>query len=657
MSVLDALYRTYNYALNNNMADQAKMLNQNAVLLPVFHTNKRSNGSNDIIEITLSETGEFIKAEWMPKDQIIIFPVTENSITRSGKVIAPHPLCDELSYLASEIDSDKHLEYLKVLNNWFSYMEKENENRLLRILHGYILQDTIFEDCIKSLFAGSNYIVNNDFSILLNSGDHAEKIIRMEKVFVTFQIEVKASTEANLSVSTDRDIHINYIDYIRGKNSEQPQEQCDISGERTYCVSRHRGLMGNSKLISISNHNETYYGRFVNGEEIVHIGYETSQKVHLMLKYLMENSQNRKRFDDSCILINWFSDDINNDEHISLTSNISPYDDLLDEDMEDDEGYATLGDSASSAVNDYILGKRIDINIDGKFYVMILDKISNGRISVKYFRELPKSDLFERVDDWYHSTNWMYYSKEKGRYIIQTPSLFRLTDTIFGIENEKGFVECKESKLRTKTIERLIPCIIDHKKLPQDLKNRMLHNICNRSSYDKSWNSVLAVACSIFKKYQLDYLNKRKVSEMLDTSTLNISYLYGRLLAVYEKLEQDALKSGASGNDEKRTTNAERLWTAYTKMPGRTLRILEEKIRPYKDRLKKNRYGTAIYYDKLLTEILNQLNGTESFGQKKNRALDENFVFGYYAQKQDLYRKQENKKEDDNEDQNDGGNE
>ena len=119
-------------------------------------------------------------------------------------------------------------------------------------------------------------------------------------------METKDSTKENISVSIDRKIHQNYIDYVRNKNAKKPKTKCDISGEETYCVSKHRGLMGNAKLISVSNHNETYYGRFDDGEEIIHIGYEVSQKIHLMIKYLLENDQNRKQIGKSCILINWF---------------------------------------------------------------------------------------------------------------------------------------------------------------------------------------------------------------------------------------------------------------------------------------------------------------------------------------------------------------
>lgn len=155
----------------------------------------------------------------------------------------------------------------------------------------------------------------------------------------------------------------------------------------------------------------------------------------------------------------------------------------------------------------------------------------------------------------------------------------------------------------------------------------------------------MQVGCSLLKKYKLDYKLKDEVKEMLEENNKDRSYLYGRLLAIYEKLEADTLYSGTNevGN---RSTNAERLWTAYTKTPARTLMILEEKIRPYKERLQKGKPSSYIYYERLIGKIINDLSGNENFDNEKNNPLNEDFVFGYYAQKQDLYKKKSEDKKD-----------
>ena len=163
MSVLSALYKSYNIALENNMVDQTEMLNHSPVLLPVYHSSKKSAGVNDIIEITLSEEGNFIKAEWLQKDSIIIFPITEDSIIRSGKVISPHPISDELSYLSKELNVDKHKKFMNVINDWYCYTKNGNPNFLLETIYSYLVKETIFMDCVHSLFGNVDYIINDDY--------------------------------------------------------------------------------------------------------------------------------------------------------------------------------------------------------------------------------------------------------------------------------------------------------------------------------------------------------------------------------------------------------------------------------------------------------------------------------------------------------------
>ena len=61
----------------------------------------------------------------------------------------------------------------------------------------------------------------------------------------------------------------------------------------------------------------------------------------------------------------------------------------------------------------------------------------------------------------------------------------------------------------------------------------------------------------------------------LDKNKLNRDYLYGRLLAVFEKLEIDAMKSryGYTDNDI-RETHADKLWNFYCAKPEVVQRIL-----------------------------------------------------------------------------------
>lgn len=646
VSVLQALYDSYNIAHEGNIVDKTEDIGQQTVLLPVYHSNKRSNG-NDIIQVTLTSDGDYIKAGWVPKDEYIIFPVTERSIVRS-RGIAPHPLSDELSYVSNELNLDKHECYVEELELWNEFMQRGHVNLTFEAIYRYVIKETILADVINGILGNTPYFVDERNVVNYIDDKQTEKKWQIEKTFITFIVETQNELQKNLSVSTDKDLHNSYISYVRSINMEKPKKRCNISNELTYCAKSHRGMLGNAKLISVSNNNETYYGRFSSGEEIVSVGYEVSQKTHLMLKYLLENDNNSRWLGETSYLVNWFSDDIPNNEGIKLTNAIS-IDEDDDLDLENDDEIVSLGGETSKELNDYISGRGRKVSSGSKFYIMIIDKISNGRISIKYFREMPKSDLYKRVEEWYHSTKWSVYVPKLKKTVQQSPSIYRLADYVMGLEirDMTTKIACKNKKLRTKTVERLIPCILDGKKLPLDVVRKMYYNLCKRNSYGSTWNSLVEVGCSIMKKYNIDYKKKGEVNKVLDKENNDRSYLYGRLLAVYEKLEGDVLNiSSNKGDGGNRSTNAERLWTVYTKTPARTLMILEDKTRPYKERLQKSNPGSHIFYERLIGVIVNKLSGCLYFNENKNNPLNEDFIFGYYAQRQDFYKKRnENNKQ------------
>lgn len=134
---------------------------------------------------------------------------------------------------------------------------------------------------------------------------------------------------------------------------------------------------------------------------------------------------------------------------------------------------------------------------------------------------------------------------------------------------------------------------------------------------------------------------------MLEKEQQTRDYLYGRLLAVYEKVEMDAMKPSAFSTDKKeegkmdkksRVTNVEKVWSAFFQAPERMLETLHMKIRPYLDKLKADQAGSYSYYNKLIGEIQTDIRDAETYLDTKNKSLNEDAVFGYYAQNRELYK-------------------
>lgn len=121
----------------------------------------------------------------------------------------------------------------------------------------------------------------------------------------------------------------------------------------------------------------------------------------------------------------------------------------------------------------------------------------------------------------------------------------------------------------------------------------------------------------------------------LDTENRSRDYLFGRLLAVAEKLESTALWIA----DEKRSTNAERYMQRFAVRPLSTWLQIELSLEPYKNRLRSNRYiGFLRNREKEIDEIMGALNELDS---PLDKPLDGEFLLGYHSQRM-AYRNSQN---------------
>ena len=78
--------------------------------------------------INCFEDGNFLDASKVSKeDAMTIIPMTEKSGSRTSSTVAPHPLCDNLKYVAGDYEiyvKDKSEDVLKYYNSYMSELEK-----------------------------------------------------------------------------------------------------------------------------------------------------------------------------------------------------------------------------------------------------------------------------------------------------------------------------------------------------------------------------------------------------------------------------------------------------------------------------------------------------------------------------------------------------
>lgn len=618
MDFFTALLKAYENAEETGWVDSPEK--GETILLPIYHTSLKSNGKN-IITVKLDQSGQLIKAEFLDADKTIIFPVTSDSVARAGKNPAPHPLVDKLNYYVSEINQTQYETYHAQLENWISFCQDSQVKSYLQLIQQFIQQPEFLNLILKSLFS-TEY--KRDGLKIRTIVDGKEKIIDLSAYFLEFTVDNFIGVQT-VSVTNFKTLHEAYIDYIEAKEAQKII--CNISGKEEVLATKHRGLIGNAKLISVSNNGETYKGRFKERDDVFTVGNQTSEKIHLMAKFFLENNNTHTWLGSGQHLINWFDDDLANQSLLDITKTS-----IDDEEEDDDDEVARsfISQDNKNIRDSFIRGRKL-FHDSASYYAAILNKTNKGRIALKYFRQLEASQLLQHLEKWQSNYSWETRKKD-GSYYQKTPSFNDIVTVAYGVDRDR-FLELDNDSFRSDQFQKLVSSLLDGKPMPNSIVKKIEANIKQRQKYRKHWWQVQQVSLGILHKQ-----NGEEFTPMLDHTNTDRSYLFGRLLAIFELME--TVRYHLDGNESDRITNAERYWTAYTGQPAKMMEHLMNKVKPYEEAVKLNRPWSWHKLDKERREIIELLSPMMS-DKDFNHALDYRFIFGYYAEKKFYYTKQE----------------
>lgn len=568
-----------------------------------------------------------MKADFMADGESIIFPVTSDSVARAGKNPAPHPLVDKLTYYLSEIDQGQYDTYHRQLNEWITQCQEQEVKTFLSYIQRFLSQDDFIEKIVQSLYGRVKS--REGVKVTYLNSDDSEKIVDLSTAFLEFKIDQFIGYQT-VSVTNYVDLHKAYISYV--ESNQQADIICNISGKQEVLAAKHRGLIGNAKLISVSNNIETYKGRFKEREDVFTVGNQTSEKIHLMAKFLLENEHTHAWLGSGQHLINWFSDDLTNETQLDITTPKVEDNGMFDfgETSSDDGPKFQVTEANKKISSAYIHGKK-EFGDGATYYVAIVNKTNDGRVALKYFRQLAASQLLDNLNKWQDKYSWQF-KKKNEEYAECPPSYIDIILVAYGVDRGR-FLELDNDKFKSDQFQKLATAMIDGKDVPETILGKLRDNIKQRQRYGNTWNKVLFVSLALLHKN-----NKEEFTPMLDHENKNRSYLFGRLLAIFELLELQRYQLDGSKNN--RITNAERYWSAYTSQPAKLMMNLTNKIRPYEEAVKLNSPGIFKKLDKERVEIMDSLSPLMQ-DRGINDPLDYRFIFGYYAEKKYFYTKQE----------------
>ncbi|MCP1102029.1 CRISPR-associated protein Csd1 [Aequitasia blattaphilus] len=609
MSWMYALYDTY------NKLEKSDKIFSHEGLLKIGHSTQQAH-----IEIVLDSLATFKGASFVDKEHAeTVIPVTEGSSSRSSGV-EPHPLFDKLKYIAGDYqkycdeDNEKYYQaYLEQLRNW---SESQYTDERINALYKYLRKGTLIED-----IASSGIFSLDDSGILTKKWNNAEgyKLTAGEQkdAFVRFRVLGTGKLDA---LWQDEELQDKYSQYYLHKGGNN--QLCYVTGKEGRGCNNHPSKIRHSgdkaKMISANDtSNFTFRGRFKNAQEAYMIGYEASQKVHNALKWLIRNQG--VRLGDKVFVL-WSTKNEDMPDLFGSTAEL----------LGVQKNEVTTKKTFAEHFNKAILGYKKLIADDSHFVILGVDAATTGRLSIVFQREYvgqQGSELISNIEKWHKTCCWNFFFKnDEGRYIpyFGAPAPINIAKAAFGTD-QGGFLKGND-KVFAQTVERILPCICDGRKIPKDIVDTVFNKAKHPQNYSNLnlWLNIVATFCALYNKYLYDYKEEEIIMDIMESN--DISYNCGRLLAIADAIESWALREKAGENASIRSTNAMRYFTRFTSQPSDTWKYIRSKLIPYQEQL--GTKGNYLYY--LLGEVSLKIDDQEL---KKATNLDGNFVLGFDSQR------------------------
>jgi CRISPR-associated protein Csd1 len=578
-------------------------------------TTSFSNNANNIIVITIDENGKFVNVEKIEKadknerDSVesITMPVTEKSLGRSSG-ICPHPVFDQYEYLKG--DGDKFKAYIKELEK---FAKSRFATGQIQAIYKYVSKGLVSKD-----------LANMDVK---------------DKTNIIFKVD---SRESQTKVWENKDFFLAWQNYyLQQKENQKPTEDQKrknqdvspgkildyISGEEQLAADSHpkkiSNASANAKLISDNDGtNYTFRGRFRNSSEAFALGYESSQKAHQFLRYLITK---RGLYCGEQVIVSYKIGEI--DKPVPFFGNTKDTYEFVTENDKEIIFHAETGvnysDALKRALGSYGLSKALKKH--KRIAVFALDAATTGRLSITFYRELAENEYLERIVNWHDSCKWhqVFWDKEEKKCVSYegAPSVDKIIETVYGKQRsprDESYIKIKKTAR-----ERLLRCIFDGEFIPRDYILAAVHRVSNPLgvTVDGKFNrdgfeQILSVTCALVRKFyeEEDY----KLSIELDRTDRD--YLYGRLLGAADKLEEYVNRM--KGND--RVTNALRYMNSFSQRPFKTWNIIHGQLVPYMQQFK------GVAFDEMQS-IMQKFRSGDFDGP--DRPVNGTYLLGYYHER------------------------
>ena len=384
--------------------------------------------------------------------------------------------------------------------------------------------------------------------------------------------------------------------------------QCAVTGDSAAPIARihskikgvYGGLATGSVLVGFNNTSENSYGNEQSYNS--NISENAMKKYTEALNYLLGSPRHKVLIDDMTIVF-WAMEEKESNESLFLQM-------LFGEayGMQAEKTEAILKKMLDDARNGWLrletLEKEEGISPDVDFYMLGL-KPNSSRLSMKFLIRKKYADVLWNV--------------ARFQQDLQVSENFH-TVSLSSIKKELVSPVSSNDKIDPAVFAKFFEAIIYGRNYPDFVYQTMLRRI--KTDHVK----LNRIRAGVIKAYINRNYPKEEFTVALDKENKNQAYLFGRLFAVLEKLQQEA-----SNNSLNRTIK-----DAYFASAVSTPALVFPKLMILaQNHLNKVKY--PVVYKKLMGEITNKIDG--EFKETLSMKEQGQFIIGYYQQYQSFFDK------------------
>lgn len=659
MSWMQRLYQTYEEGIKLDITEDLKPM-------PVSHTVQNAH-----INIVIDVHGNFRRARILEKTQIVL-PATEKSAGRSSGEAA-HALADKLQYITGDYkdyggDKPSYFEgYRRQLGAW---CDSEHSHPSAKAVLDYVSKGSVIRDLVAQKIA---WLDNSNILLKTWCEEDGEapllfKVLPKDKGMLDQGNALVCWTVEDVQIECpdtwrDSGLQKKWIDYDNANAGKTGL--CYISGDVQPLAASHPAKLRHSgdkaKLISSNDLSGfTFRGRFTdskssiedNGLQPAGVGIVTTQKAHNALRWLIGRPKQAFRNGDQAIVA-WATSGKEIPKLLAATTefDLDDFDEveeaagLLDRDGSEMviDHSTDLGRRFAAKLKAYMSGYRAKLSDIDQISIMAIDSATPGRMGITYYRETLPQEYLDRITQWHTDLAWPQrvvteVPQVKGKpkpvvtWPISAPSPYSVMQVVYGDTLKSN------DSLKKNFYERIMPCILEKRAIPPDFIKLSVARASNPAGQERwEWERALGVACSLYRGFHLrhpKYELRKEFTMALDTTNTSRDYLYGRLLALAERLEEVALYAAGVN----RPTTANRLMQRFANRPYETWLTIYKQLEPYMRQMKNSRPGFLSNINKELDAVMNLFNRDDFVS---SAGLSGEFLLGFHCQRLVLNKKPE----------------